>query len=54
MVARKESLKAEMKELRELIDLYIQSNPNYHRKSQEEVKVEEKVAAVTNAPADYE
>jgi len=32
MVGRKEALKAEMKELRELIDLYITSNPNYHRK----------------------
>lgn len=41
MVGRKEALKAEMKELRELIDLYITSNPNYHRKGQEEKKSEE-------------
>lgn len=32
MIARKDALKAEMKEIRELIELYIQSNPNYKRK----------------------
>ena len=40
MVGRKDALKAEMKELKDLIDLYIQSNPNYHRKGQEEAKDE--------------
>jgi len=54
MVARKESLKNEINELKELIDLYIKSNPNYHRKGQEEVKVEEKPVPVANVAADFE
>jgi hypothetical protein len=48
MVGRKEGLKAEMKEMKELIDLYIQSNPDYKRKGAEEVKKEEKPAVVLN------
>jgi hypothetical protein len=48
MVARKDALKAEMKEIKELIDLYIQSNPDYKRKGVEETKVEEVPVPVVN------
>ena len=38
MVSRRESLAAEIKEIKELIDLYIQANPDYKRKGAEEKK----------------
>jgi hypothetical protein len=38
MVGRKDALVAEMKEIKDLIELYIQSNPDYKRKGVEEKK----------------
>jgi seryl-tRNA synthetase len=43
MVASKEQLKDEVKELEALVELYVKSNPNYLRKDVEEKKVEEVV-----------
>jgi len=38
MVSRRESLAAEIKAIKEDIDLYIQANPDYKRKGAEEKK----------------
>ena len=38
MVGRKDALVAEMKEIKDLIELYIQANPDYKRKGVEEKK----------------
>jgi hypothetical protein len=53
MVGRKDALVAEMKELKEDIDLYIKANPNYKRKGEEEVK-EAASAVVLNKTANVE
>ena len=47
MVSRKESLKAEIKDIRDVIDLYIQANPDYKRKGAEEKKEVEVIAPKT-------
>lgn len=49
MIGRKDALKAEMKEIKDLIDLYIQANPDYKRKGVEEKKETPVVVTPTTA-----
>ena len=52
MVNKKDALLEEIKDVKEQIELYIKSNPNYKRKDVEEKKEDNVV--ITKMPVDYE